>query len=443
MDANTTVTPPSSDKSNKRPRIDNNNNNGNENLTKRVKREMPALEVLNYLNHSARENMLYSAIKKHDLEMVMFVVENSQENFDTVSSQKYVLEEKLSNKNGEFHNPVSAAVLVNSYEITEYFLSKKFQTFFKNPENRLSVNAIAVACVTGNCKMLQLLIDHEQEALLSWPEDLPLHILLAIRWNNYNTIEVLQQNGVDINSLCPTQKETALHVATQMNACDSIKMLIKLGANINILNKDNYTPLSMAVKNKSFDAVKELLNNGANFFIESTDNKNAVQQALQHKHNPDAKKSLLQLLALENNFGKNRIKEAAAQGTFDITVISERLMNELKFDRSEMLKDNATYYLLDKLLTDQKTKVVATSILKETISQNLDLQQSKEEQEKILKQNQEYITGMQIFSNVPDEAKRIILSFLFPTHLPTNTPLESRKAVEIADVVFSSRYAKK
>lgn len=442
MDVETKNNQPSS---NKRPRTDNNNNNNvDPTETKRAKREMPTLEELNYLDDSAKEGMLYSAISKKDLEMVMFLVENAQVNFDTVSSKKYPIENELLGSGNEFIFPVMASILANSYDITEYFLTKKFQTVFSYPEDNLVLNAILLACIVGNPKTVQLVIDYDQKALLPKP-DFPLHISVAAQCNNYHVIEVLQKNGVEVNSICPKSNSTALHMAAQSGACDAVKTLIKLGANIHALDKDNDTPLSLAVKHEKYEVVKELLNNGADLFISSTDvNTNAVQQVLQHPFfDVRSQSRLLQLLALENNFGKNRIKEAAAQGNFDITVIPQDLMEDLEQSRSKILKDKATYHLLGKLLTSQETKVEATGILEEMINADLGSQQSSEEQEKILKQNQEYITGMQIFSNVPDEPKRIILSFLSPNYLPTNTPLESKKAVEIADVVFSNRYAKK
>lgn len=80
--------------------------------------------------------------------------------------------------------------------------------------------------------------------------------------NNLETCLVAIQNGADVNTLCNGQ--TMLHRAVVNNNIGLIRTLIKLGANIGILNSNGLTPMHLSCtpdnKKTSGMIVRALLN---------------------------------------------------------------------------------------------------------------------------------------------------------------------------------------
>lgn len=80
---------------------------------------------------------------------------------------------------------------------------------------------------------------------------------------------LLLDNGASINDPHAPSERQALHFAAMSNNCELIKVLVKFGANLYIVNHKNETPLEVAV---SFNctAATELLRN---LMSDNTDNK--------------------------------------------------------------------------------------------------------------------------------------------------------------------------
>lgn len=84
----------------------------------------------------------------------------------------------------------------------------------------------------------------------------------AVRANNYEATKFLIDNGAEVN--LPSYWETPIGTASY-NGFDKIAgLLIKSGADVNILAKDGMTPLTNAIIAKRPSTVELLLNNGAN-----------------------------------------------------------------------------------------------------------------------------------------------------------------------------------
>lgn len=79
---------------------------------------------------------------------------------------------------------------------------------------------------------------------------------------NINLLELYPQRGVDYKS-----RMSALHYAAYSNNLELAKLLIRLGAKIDVNNDDHYdstSPLEYAIKEKNLDMVRFLLDSGAN-----------------------------------------------------------------------------------------------------------------------------------------------------------------------------------
>lgn len=62
---------------------------------------------------------------------------------------------------------------------------------------------------------------------------------------------------------CEVGIEDILNLASASGNVGLMKILIKLGVNINHVNEDGYTPLMMASENGHLEAIKELLSQGS------------------------------------------------------------------------------------------------------------------------------------------------------------------------------------
>jgi ankyrin repeat protein len=97
---------------------------------------------------------------------------------------------------------------------------------------------------------------------------------LAIAKNNYEIVELLIDNGADVNIILATSTRqgqvftvTPLSLAVQKNNFKIVELLIKNGADVNMVNvnvyNQEYTALSIAVEIDKIEIVELLIENGA------------------------------------------------------------------------------------------------------------------------------------------------------------------------------------
>ncbi|KAL5004810.1 hypothetical protein ScPMuIL_018266 [Solemya velum] len=79
-----------------------------------------------------------------------------------------------------------------------------------------------------------------------------------------NIIRYLLEMKVSINFRDPCLGRTALHWACMGKKLDAVRYLIKFGADVNLADRDNVTPILTATMNKLCDICKVLIDNGAN-----------------------------------------------------------------------------------------------------------------------------------------------------------------------------------
>ena len=89
----------------------------------------------------------------------------------------------------------------------------------------------------------------------------------AVVDNRSQVTKVLIDNQVDLNAVT-SQGDTALHLT---NDTAILSYLIKKGADINILNNKNKSPLSLALENKNYEVCNILLDAGARLNVNTTD----------------------------------------------------------------------------------------------------------------------------------------------------------------------------
>jgi ankyrin repeat protein len=66
------------------------------------------------------------------------------------------------------------------------------------------------------------------------------------------------------------KEETAVAIAAQRGNDAGLEVLIRAGADVNILNKHDVSPLYLAILNDNDYCVETLINSGANVFVDGT-----------------------------------------------------------------------------------------------------------------------------------------------------------------------------
>lgn len=82
-------------------------------------------------------------------------------------------------------------------------------------------------------------------------------LMVAAEAGNKAFVQKLLEHGIEVN-VCNSNGETALHFA--VSNPESLKLLLANGADINVLDKQGYSPLMKAVKQQNVEAVQVLLN---------------------------------------------------------------------------------------------------------------------------------------------------------------------------------------
>lgn len=100
-------------------------------------------------------------------------------------------------------------------------------------------------------------------------EDKCTSLILATHWNNYMTIRLLTQTGIDTDILAD-KSNSALHISAMKGLVNIALFLIEAGCNVNLQNSSGKTSLHLAVQHKHGHLVKLLLENNADVNIRDT-----------------------------------------------------------------------------------------------------------------------------------------------------------------------------
>ena len=73
-----------------------------------------------------------------------------------------------------------------------------------------------------------------------------------------------------------------IHIAAQLDSLNSLEVLIKNGANINLKNSDGDTALNIALKFKNKEAAKIILNSNPSLSVKNNRQHNALYIAAQN-----------------------------------------------------------------------------------------------------------------------------------------------------------------
>jgi len=172
--------------------------------------------------------------------------------------------------NGRFHTPLTIASKNNNDELVNllYDYGAQYHPNIKIKSN-IYTSPMTYAIYNNSYRIIKALIEkwgvNINKIKVFNGIALLMHYLILfedrVSDNNINLLnKYIQQKHIDINKQ-NQQGETALHLATKMNMINSIKYLVESGANTNIRDSNNKTPLVYAVSAGHKESVTILISN--------------------------------------------------------------------------------------------------------------------------------------------------------------------------------------
>jgi ankyrin repeat protein len=214
---------------------------------------------------------------------------------DNVKSAKYFLKKEIDIN--EIRNGLTAltlAVSLNLPEMVKLLLDKGADVNLPN-ENRDTPLILAVSA--GNLEIARILLNNDADInLVNRYGDTTLEI--AITLNSMEMIELLLNKGA--NGV-PIANANALIFHASITSLPILKLLIKKGVNINVLNDRAQTPLMFAVRESnttgSLEIVQFLLSNGADINAVDINGWSALMVAINYSDTKSSLETVKLLLA--------------------------------------------------------------------------------------------------------------------------------------------------
>jgi len=141
---------------------------------------------------------------------------------------------------------------------------------------------LRAACSEGHVNVLRYLVENGADVnALTYKNRTPL--MLACLRGHLNTATFLMEHGADVN-IHDNDGTTAVHyvVDNVSDSRDFLSCLVKHGADVNALAKNNVTPLMSAIARGKVNAATFLVEHGANVDLQSKHGDTALHYAARH-----------------------------------------------------------------------------------------------------------------------------------------------------------------
>ena len=129
-----------------------------------------------------------------------------------------------------------------------------------NVQNKTNSTPLHRASLIGNVQIVQLLIDHGADITAKdWNDQTPLHF--ALSWVSANTASFMFYLKADLN--VQDRKTTRVTQLDPNAKAETVRLLIKHGADVNTQDKTHATPLHMASSFRRAESARILIEYGA------------------------------------------------------------------------------------------------------------------------------------------------------------------------------------
>lgn len=154
-----------------------------------------------------------------------------------------------------YRTPLTHAIRQKKYEIVEFLIKEeRIHRLRGDPDKR----AFNIALKIGDLKSVEIFIKYG--LIINDYYDIPL--IKASEVGNIDIVKFLVEHGAEVNIKDPWDT-TPIYAACRERNLEVVKYLIEEGANINKKINSGWTPLHTAVYNGDFQIVKLLLEKGA------------------------------------------------------------------------------------------------------------------------------------------------------------------------------------
>lgn len=147
------------------------------------------------------------------------------------------------------------AVQQNNFELVEKLISQGYNVNQKDTDGN---SLLIISSANGNAEIVKLLLS--SGALLSDVDaNMKATALHAAAYLGYpEVMNILIEQGIDLNIQGPYNGYTALHDAILQNNIEGIKILLDSGAKTDLIGKDGNTPLMLAKKQGNLEIIELL-----------------------------------------------------------------------------------------------------------------------------------------------------------------------------------------
>jgi len=126
-----------------------------------------------------------------------------------------------------------------------------------NTTMSLDRTPLLLACQKGHAEIVQLLVDHDRDAMNSHPDKHWPPLWVAVNRGFTSIVKILLEAGVDPNSRYIGR--SVLHEAIRKEQVGIVKLLLNAGAVISKKDADNNTPLHSACRMGNKEIISMLL----------------------------------------------------------------------------------------------------------------------------------------------------------------------------------------
>ncbi len=203
----------------------------------------------------------------------------------------------------------------------------------------LGMNPLVCASDGLNEKILTLFIQRGLKPIKHNQQQLTL-LHKAVYYGNINLVKSLIDLKIDINNQNIPAKATPILIASYIGNTDIVQLLLENGANVNLVDDENDTPLHCACLHGHFTIAQSLLEHGTNVNVVGGDGDTPLHYAcakgyfylvrllLKHKAN----------IHVTNDIQETPLHKASRNGRFTIT----KLLLKKKADINATDEDNTT-----------------------------------------------------------------------------------------------------
>ena len=174
-----------------------------------------------------------------------------------------------------------------------------------NARRRDGATALMRACRTGQSESVMFLLEAGADVNIVRPDGSTcLHVAVHGKCSK-ETLQNVIENGLNVNS-ANKRGETALILACESAQTESVKLLLKMGANPNIADAEGYTSLHVAVHGRcTNETLKEIITHRSHLDAQNMDGQTPLLLACTYRQN-NSIELLLEALSNPNINDKNK-----------------------------------------------------------------------------------------------------------------------------------------